>query len=207
MRCIRNKGFTAVELLIVISIMVIVFVATTLFGRDIFALSTIFRGSLDEQFEARKLVKDVVAEIRRIAPAQNGAYPLSNVSTSTMTFYVDLESDGVAERVRYYLDDTTLYKGVIVPSGNPLVYDEDDEEISSYVELVINPSASSTPIFEYFGNTYTGASTSDPMTYPISIEDVRHVSVTFVLDKYSNRDPGPISVTSHGTIRNLRDDL
>lgn len=204
----KTTGFTAVEVLIALSITVLIFVATTTFGRNVFSLSTVLRGGLDEQFEARKLVKDVIAEIRRIAPADNGAYPLADVSTSTITFYIDLENDGTAERVRYFLDDTILYKGVITPSGDPVVYNEDDEIISPYVHLVVNSSVSTTtPIFEYFDKTYTGASTSLPLSYPLSINEIRNIRVTFVLDKFTNRNPGPLEVTSHGTIRNLRDDL
>src|SRR3989344_5140242 len=64
----------------------------------------------------------MVRTMREASYASNGAYPVVSMSTSSFTFYTDIDSDTSVERVHYYLTGLSLIEGVANPSGDPPVY-------------------------------------------------------------------------------------
>jgi hypothetical protein len=107
------------------------------------------------------------------------------------------------EQVRYFLQGRDFKKGVIKPTGSPLVYNQGVEQITTLVKDVSN--ATSTPIFEYFDSSYTG--TSSPLATPVQVTKVRLVRINIKIEKDPNRAPAPITVTSQVFLRNLKDNL
>ncbi len=196
-------GFSLVETLVAVAILTLVIFAATTLQRDIFALNIFFQGSLNTQLDARHVIKVMVAELREASPSSLGGYPIELASTTAITFYSDINNDGLKERVRYYLSGNRVMKGVLSPTGNPLVYNNANETNST---LITGYVASSTlPMFQYFTSTYAGTST--PLTYPIDLSRIRLVKISVIIDRDTNRSPVPITVTSQVTIRNLKDNL
>ncbi|MEN9342153.1 MAG: hypothetical protein RIQ54_409 [Candidatus Parcubacteria bacterium] len=142
----------------------------------------------------------MTSEIRSAAVSSIGSYPLITTTSSTFSFYSDIDHDNLFEQVTYSLSSSTIIKTVIKPIGNPLSYPTSTQIISSVVEYVV--LASSTPLFQYFDSSYTG--TEDALSEPISISAVRSVLVSF----YTDLDPGvvvrPVFFQNFVTIRNLR---
>lgn len=199
----KKSGFTITEILISLGIFVLISLAIANFGGDIFFLNSSLQSNLSVQIDARRVLRVMVSELRGASPSSLGAYPLSQVGTSTLVFYSNIDSDSYKERVRYFLQGNKLMRGILKPSGSPLSYNIANESVDVLINDVVN--SSTTPIFKYFDSSYTGVSA--PLSDPVNILSVRLVQVTVLIDHDVSRVPGPISVTTMGTLRNLKDNL
>lgn len=199
----NNRGFTMVEMLIVLAVMSMFIVVASTFNKDVFSLNTNLQSSLNAQLDARHLVKVMVAELRKASPSALGTYPIESASSTAVTFYSDVDNNGVIDKVRYYLTGNTIRKSVTVPTGSPLSYNPANEVLSTIINNIV--SSSTLPIFQYYSSNYAG--TSSPLTYPLDIQAVRLVKITVIIDNDPNRSPVPIIVTSSVSMRNLKDNL
>lgn len=198
------RGFTLVETLVAMFILTLILAAIMNFGHDLFFINDVSSNSLLAQQEGRQVLRQMVAELRSIAPASgNGSYPLAVAATSSITFFSDLDDDSVPEQIRYFLAGTTLKRGVIKPAGNPLTYNPANEKLSTLVTSVAN--ASGDAIFNYYDDGYAGTST--PLTLPVDVHLARLVKINVVIDANPNRPPAPITVTSQASLRNLKNNL
>jgi prepilin-type N-terminal cleavage/methylation domain-containing protein len=199
----NKKGFTLVEVLVATFIATMIFFAVFYFGQGIFSFNSNAQANLSAQSDARRVLKNIVEELRSASPSSLGSYPISLAGTSTLTFFVNLDSDAYKEQVRYFLSSSQLKRGIIKPSGSPLTYNPANEQISLMIRDISN--ATSTPIFDYFDSNYAGTTT--PLTQPVQITKIRLVRVNINIDKDKNRSPSPINVTSQVFLRNLKDNL
>ena len=135
-------------------------------------------------------------------PSANGAYPIASASTSTITFFSDVDADSIEDQVRYYIASTTVYKGVIKPTGSPLTYS--GSETTKILATGIRNS-SSTPVFEYYDSNYAG--TSSPMTYPLTITSIRLIKINLTIDTDVNKAPIWRTFSTQVGLRNLKDNL
>jgi prepilin-type N-terminal cleavage/methylation domain-containing protein len=195
-----KKGFTLVELLISIFIISLLTVVINSFARDVFYMSYTLSDSMSAQFDARHIVDSMASELREASQSSLGAYPLVLTGDNSITFYSDLNNDGLEEQVRYFLSSTTLEQGVVVPTGSPLSYNQANEKISTLISSVV--SSSTQPIFQYYPSTYAG--TSSPLTQPVNINNVSFVKITVIIDKNTNHAPSQVVVTSGVSLRNLK---
>lgn len=199
----KTSGFTLIEILVSVGILVVIVLAVGSFQGDVFFIGNSVKDNLNSQIDARNVLRKLIAELRSVSPSSLGAYPIASAGTSTLIFYSNIDADAYKERVRYFLQEKSLKRGVIKPSGSPLVYDTGSESVSNVIQDVAN--STSTPIFEYFDKNFTGTST--PLADPVNIPDVRLIRVTVIIDKDTNRAPGPFTATSQGMLRNLKDNL
>ncbi len=194
-------GFTTIELIVGVSIVVLLSIALFSFQKDVFSLNTIISNSIVGQSETRRAFKFMTAEIRSTSQSSIGSYPIAQAATSSITFYSDSDDDGLKERIRYFLQGTTLKKGVLKPTGNPFVYDIANETISDVVHDVTNGT---TTTFYYYNSNYTG--TTSPLTDPVDVLAVRLVKIVLTID-HDSRSPSPLTVTTQVTLRNIKDNL
>lgn len=198
-----QRGFTLGELLISIFILSILTITVTSFQRDIFILNRTIDNNLSAQLELRRITKIMVSELRKSSVSSVGGYPISIASTSELVFFSDISGDGLKERVRYFVNNNRLLKGVVVPSGNPLTYNLVNEAVTT---LMSDVRASSTqPIFQYFSEDYSGSSL--PLSFPVNIPDIRLIKITVIIDKDPNLPPAEIVGSSQVNLRNLKDNL
>jgi prepilin-type N-terminal cleavage/methylation domain-containing protein len=197
-----NKGFSLVEILVVVAIAAAIFMAVFNFGVGIFSFNSNAQNNLTAQSDARRVLKDIIKELRSASPGSLGSYPITLASTTAITFFADIDNDIYKEQIRYFLQGKELKKGVIKPVGSPLTYDPDNEQISTLIGDIDNGS---TPIFEYFDSNYTGTST--PLAQPVQITKIRLIRATFKIEKDPNKSSGPIIVESQVFLRNLKDNL
>jgi len=142
----------------------------------------------------------MTSEIRTASIADTGAYVIGLATASAFIFYADIDSDGLKEKIRYFLNGPLLQKGVVKPVGSPLTYNEANEVISTLVSNITNTS-----IFDYYDKNYTGTET--PLVFPVNIALVRLVKITLTVDKDANRTPEPITFSTQISIRNLKDNI
>ncbi len=197
----NSRGVTLVELVVAIGI----FALLSLGAAEIIIIG--FRSNaaiwehLEVQRDARRAVQQVVNVVRQAETSSVGAYPVAGAGANELIVYSNIDNNGYRERVRFFLDGTTLKKGIITPSGSPLVYETATETITDVANNVTNVSLG-TPIFSYYNSVYTG--TEAAMAQPVVVGDVRIISVRLILDKNPNVLPGAYDVESFAQIRNLK---
>jgi type II secretory pathway pseudopilin PulG len=201
-KVLNKKGFMMTEILVAVAIASAIFLVVFNFGTSIFSFNSSAQANLSAQTDGRRVLKNIVKELRSASPSSLGSYPLTLASITAITFFVDLDNDVYKEQVRYFLQGKELKRGVIKPSGSPLTYDPGNEQISTVITDINNGA---TPIFDYFDSSYAGTST--PLTQPVQITKVRFVRTTLMIDRDQSRSPLPIMVTSQVFLRNLKDNL
>lgn len=198
----HKKGFSLVEIIIVIAISAAIFMAVFNFGQSIFSFNSSAQQNLSAQSDARRVLKNIVEELRGASSSSLGSYPIILAGTTTLTFFVNIDSDAYKEQIRYFLQNRELKRGIIKPSGSPLSYNPANEQVITLIRDINNGA---TPIFEYFSSSYTGTST--PMVQPVQITMIRLVRITVKIEKDPNKSLGPLIVESQVSLRNLKDNL
>lgn len=197
-----SQGFTLVEIIITIAIIGAMAVVIGVFERNIYYFKSIFEGSITQKDNARHILESVTNEIRSASPSSAGGYPLEEVNPQSFTFYADIDTDGIKERIRYFLSGTELKKGVIVPTGNPFLYLPVNEKITTIISGVHNGS---NPVFEYYDTNYDGITAA--LASPVPVLSVRLVKITLQLYTATKGAPVQMTVTTQISIRNLKDNL
>ncbi len=190
-------------MLIATSITLVVLAGGWSLAKTVLSFNTTAYDSLSAQADLLKVMNVWSQELRVAARAETGAFPVLTAATNTLTFYSDIDDDGVVERVRYFLSGTKMRKGIIEPTGTPLGYVLASETVVDQVQNVV---ASATGIFQYYDSSYTGsASATAPLPLPINTSFIRLVKITLSVDKDTRRPPAPVQVITEVSLRNLKD--
>lgn len=197
-----STGFTLIEALIGVALSILVGSGIWVAQRQIFGTQALVRDSLMAQTEARRALKDMITVIREASSAGDGSYAIAQAAEASFIFYTDQRGNGVKDRIRYFLDGSTLKKGVIVPSGSPLSYDAGNETTQ---EIVHNVANGTQPVFQYYDSLYNG--TTPPLSFPVSAMSVRLVNVTLIIDQNPQKLPEAFTLNTRVTLRNLKDNL
>ena len=192
-----------VELLVALAIFAVVIIAVGAMGANIFIFNSTTTGSYQATQNSQAILKTILKEIREASPGANGAYPIVNTGSTTLSFFSDIDNDGVTEQVTYNLIGSTFYRAVIKATGNPPVYSLANQSTTTLITNVINGSA--LPSFQYFDTNYTG--TSSPLVQPVSPSMVKLIQINQRIDIDPNRSPLPIIFTVQANIRNLKTNL
>ncbi|MES2931465.1 MAG: hypothetical protein V4682_02060 [Patescibacteria group bacterium] len=189
------RGLTLMEMLVVVGI-------TGLVGVGVLSMISYFYKSNAFLLEATTAVdsasrglNDSLAALREASYGEDGSYPILAAATSSVTFYSDLDVDNSVERVRFYVSNGTLYRGVTDATGNPPSYTGQPEASSIIATWVKN--ATSTPVFRYYDEAGTLLSGT------IDIASVRSVRTRLDVDINPLRAPNILILEGAATLRNL----
>lgn len=171
----HRNGFTLVEVLVVVAIAAIVIMVVGNFGTNIAGLNQLVSLELGAKSTINQTLQGMTEEVRSASVSAAGAYPIESAGTSSFIFYSDINKNGGAERIRYFYATSTIYKGVIAPSGTPATYPTSSEVLTIAVQNV--SLSSSTPLFSYYGATYSGSQA--PLASPVPVAAVRLVGIAF----------------------------
>lgn len=192
------RAFTLAEMLVVIGILSGVGIALSI------AITQTYRGnayvfeSAVSVDNARRGISTALQNLRESTYAEDGAYPVAAAATSTVTFYADVDQDGPVEKVRVYLSNGTLYRGVTNAAGNPPSYAGQTEVVQTVIAYVRNNNTS--PLFTYYDATGAQLGT------PVDVSDVAFVTMDIRVDLNPTRAPNVYALTGSATLRNLRND-
>ena len=181
----KITGMTLVEVLVTTSILVVVMIAVGTFQYNVLNYNRSTQIRLTNIQDATSILKVIARELRASAISANGSYAINAAATSTLTFFADIDSDGLPEQLHYFLTGQTMYRGVIKPIGSPAVYNPAQETLKIIATGVVN--SSTTPLFEYYGSTYTGTSTA--MIYPLVLTSIRLIKTNITIDTDPNKSP------------------
>lgn len=200
----KQKGFTLIEVLVVIAI-----ISLLIFDLSSLA-SFVFTGSQEQISSsanvdyAMNVVSKFTNEIRNASMGNTGSFSLSKADNAEIIFYSSSgASGGNINRIRYWLSDGTLYKGVVVPTGSPLTYNLSSESVSVVQIDLVNGQ---TPLFYYYDGNYNGS--TEPLTQPVNINQIKFVRINLIVLKQVTKDStSNFTVSSGATIRNLKNNL
>ena len=145
--------------------------------------------------------------VRSAEPSANGAQPSSpSPAPSTLSFYTDVNGNGVADQVVFFLSSTTLEQGVtVIPTGTSTY-----NVVNQTNKILINDVKNATSIGDFslvFQTMTANASTSSPLAQPVTTGSVNLVRINLTVDADPNHSPLPITYVSDATLRNLKDNL
>ncbi len=187
---------TLVEMMVVISLVAVVSIALTSMITFVYKSNTFIFQQSTATDNARRGVEFALENLRESTYGADGSYPIHTAATSTITFYADVDNDGVVEQIHYYLASTTLTRGVTNPGGNPPSYGGQTEVLTTIASYVQN--GTSTPLFHYYDNTGT------ELPVPVDISKIASVSVVIGVDVDTRRAPLTFTLIGTATLRNLR---
>ena len=193
-----NRAFTLVETIVVIAITMLICLTLTSLLIYFYRTNAYTLEQTTAVGQARRGVEDAMRYLREASYGADGSYPIFSVATSTITFYTNVDTDTVIERVTYKLVNGTFYRTVIQPAGNPPAY-TGALSTSTIATSVVN--ATSTPVFRYFDDA--GAE----LSAPVNVSKIASIKTTLIVDTNVNRAPVSFTLSGGATLRNLRDQL
>lgn len=195
-----SRGVSMLEIIVVIGIFSILsFGATTLLTRSLRSNDVIWE-QLMTQSEGRKVLKNMVDEVRRAEQSSVGSFPIAIAGEYELVFYANIDSDSFRERVHYWLEGTTLKYGILKPGGSPLSYL--GEETITEVAHDVKNQEENIPIFLYFDESYTGSQNS--LEQPVDVSNIHMIKIQLELEKDPTQTPVPLHVEATAHVRNLK---
>jgi hypothetical protein len=201
----HREGFTLIEIVLVVAMTAGVVFVVASFRSNLDMMENLLNQKLQSRQDIDQSMQIMTTEIRSAGPSSLGAYAIESASTSSFAFFSDTDKDGVYERVRYFVATTTgatttIKRGIVKPTGNPLVYATSSETVTTAIVNVIRPS--STPVFSYFDANYTGSEAA--LASPVDATRIRLVKVNIYADINPSTAPIPTLFSTMINIRNLR---
>lgn len=200
----KTTGFTLIEILIASGILAIILFAV--FGFTHY-LSQSYQFSLTQTLsveEASRTSAQLVREIREIQMGSGGAYPLQQTEDQAITFFTDLDDDGIAEKVRYWLDGTNLNRGVTKAEGTPLSYPEASESVRLVAGNIVNGNL---PIFYYYNQDWPIDELNNPLSHPGRLLSTRLVKIELQVRTGQEQSLAPVTVTNAVAVRSIKSNL
>ena len=193
-----KKGSTLIEIIIGASFVALIVALLIYVGFSLTSFNINFMKSFEPQFELQYVVQNMIKEIRTMRQSSVGSYPISQAASSTFIFFSDIDADGVVERFKYFVSGNALKKGILVPTGNPLIYNEANEET---FDILHNLKIGTSSVFNYYDANYSGSEA--PLSFPINIPDVKLIKAQFTITKSDGTATTTLVIES--TPRELRD--
>lgn len=194
----KTGGFTLIEILVVMGILLLLGGALVTFQVDVFRLNITTQSGLSTNYEIRRTLKNFTANLRTASPSSVGAFPLAEMASSSLVFYANIDTDPAIERVRYFVSSSTLWRGVLKPSGSPLSY-SGTETLETAITGVLDSN-----VFSYYATGEVGTSTL--LYVPVNPQSVRLVRMAVSVDKDPDRPPAISYAETSVLIRNLKVD-
>jgi len=196
---LKQKGFSLIEIMVVLTIMTILIFAVSDFLIRGFK-SNVFGYEQDEAVNsARKAANKIAKELREAMTSATGTYMLNTVATNTIIFFADIDNNTSADRIRYYIENTDLKRGITTPTGTPLSYNLANEKTSVVANYLNNKTL---PIF-----TYYDASSTLIANPTANVSKIRLVHILMKINVTPERAPADFFYETDVQIRNLKDNL
>lgn len=200
----NQKGFTIIEIVVAVSIFSIVSVGLMYLVGVVFTQATKNGSSIANADQTRKLSYQIMQELRNAITASNGAYSIATVSDQQLSFYANVDGGTDIEKVRYYLSNGKLYRGIIKQSSSPINYN--GTETSTVVQNDVANSAT-TPLFYYYDENFDD-NIDNPLTQPVNIANVTYIKLNIeVLKRNGLSVTAKYTVNAGAALRSLKTNL
>ncbi|MDP3882573.1 MAG: prepilin-type N-terminal cleavage/methylation domain-containing protein [Candidatus Staskawiczbacteria bacterium] len=198
-----QKGFTLIEAVVVTAIVAVLMMAVSSMLVKVFSGSKQQYLALDNIDNARIASSRFVNEIRSAVPGVDGSSAISTADSDEIIFHTPDRGDNtLIDRVRYFIQDNVLYKGVIKPTGSPLAYTSSESISAVQPNLTMNGA----DLFYYYDGNYSGD--TQALSQPVNINDIRFVKINLIVLKQTEQGSDSVFYLSTGAAtRSLKDNL
>ena len=203
MKIENKKGMTLVETIVAIGIFAIGIQGFTLLFLKTWKNNSFIIEEGMTSMAVSRCVTELASNLRKIRQADSGEYPIKSGDGFSLTVFLDVDNDGITERVHYYLDQSNLKMGTTKPSGTPAVYPSGDQQAKIIGSYVTN--AQNEPIFYYYNKEYPGDTTHNPLSVPIDVGQVRLIKIHLFVNINPVRAPDNVKIETFAELRNLND--
>ena len=193
-----SKGFTLVEMLVVISLFSLIMLAMTSSIASLYRTNARAFAQSYEVFHARHGIEAATRDIREMTFGDDGTYPLVAMSSTSISFFSDIDRDNSVEFVKYVLSTTTLYRYVYHATGTPVIYSSTTPDATYTISEYVQNNLQSTSTFRYFVDG------GKPAVATSTVTDIRYISLDVIVNVDPNRDPGEYTLHSSISPRNLK---
>ena len=207
-----KEGFTLIEMLIAMAILVIMVGAVTAFFVFLYREQAADIIRIERINIASRAIKKISPEIRKMNRGEDGSYPIKLGKEQTLIFYADVDNDGETERVIYYLSGTNLARILTEPSGDPVGYEAAPDPLPNpldHPEIIAARDVrnGAEPIFRYYDKNYTGA--GDPLEggeteEGVNVTMIRVVEINLDINPENNYLASPFNIKTKIHPRNLK---
>ena len=130
----KKLGFTLLEMLVSIAIFSLLVLGGSIILVKGIRYNNIIWDQLESQSDIRRVLFDVANTIRKAEQSSNGAFAIESADDYELVFYANVDSDSSREKVRYFLENNSLKKGVTKIDDN-FAYSglEDVDVLANYV--------------------------------------------------------------------------
>lgn len=196
-RASRPHGFTLVESVVGLAIFAVLTLVVGRLGFENSRSQLYLETQLDAQNEARFALTRMTQELRGAATSDVGGHPIEYADPLAISFFTNVDLDEEKERIRYFVEGTTLKRAVLEPS-------EVTEKITDLARSVVNGGEGGS-IFTYYGAEYDAFTKKDPLSPPVTPQAIRIVEVALVIDADPETLPAGVTISSQIAIRSLID--
>lgn len=203
---VSPSGFTLIEVLVALTIFLLLLGVFTNFVVQSYRLQTYDVEQGEAVREARTGVEKMVKELREVTSADDGSYGIvpGSALTESITFYSDVDLDQSTERIRYFLENNQLMRGVIEPGSPPLLYDPAEEQIIAVTSFVNNGDIQ---LFTYYNDQYPADVVNNPLADPVDVTEITLVQIELVINVTPTRAPLDFHQISLAQLRNLKEEF
>lgn len=190
------RGLTLVETVVTVGIVAVITVAI---AQSVILFYKANRVAFEESYQIRSAERGLqvlIRDLREATYGDDGAYPLSSIASSSITFYADVDRTNPIEKVTYTLTGKLLQRTVRSSTGNPPTYT--GAVATSTVSEFVRNFDDNQSLFRYFDAA--GAE----VTSSADIASIVSVSVNLIVDITPIHAPGEFTLKSGATLRNLR---
>ena len=200
----KRAGVTLVEIIVAMGIFIIIVIAWNSIIIQSYRSAEFGRQQQEAIRQAQKGIEIMTQEIREASTAENGSYALEKADDNEIIFYSDIDKDVYTERVRYWLDEKSLKKGVVEPTGDPLDYNPANEQTKIISNFVNN---STQPLFTYYNEDYPYDVINNPLPAPARLIDTKLIHIFLRVNIDPSKAPKDFDVESDVQLRNLKTNL
>jgi uncharacterized protein with FMN-binding domain len=179
-------------------------VGTSLLLKNIFVNIRQQYAVSDSTDQAIRVANGFVKEIRNATYGVNGAFPINQATDTQIIFFsTAIKNDGTISRIRYYISNNTLYKGVTDPSGIPSNYNLANEIVTTQITKT---SLGANPLFYYYDGNYNGS--GNALSSPVNLNVIKFIKINLmVLKQLTATSTTTFNVSAGASIRNLKTNL
>jgi hypothetical protein len=185
-----------IEMMVTVGVFVFAMLAITSSVQYFYRTNTYAIEQSSAVAEAQRGVETVVKAMREATHSSAGAYPIITFGPSEFAFYANIDSDAFIERIRYFVQGTSLMREVTDPSGDPPVYGA--VQVTSIISETVRNLEQNVDLFAYYD------AEGDLITDYSDIGAVRFVTMNIVVNVNPDRLPNQLTLRSSAALRNVR---
>lgn len=200
----NSFGFTLVEVMVAMFIFSIITGGVAVFSAYYFKNYSFSFEENQSISIAQTGITTMIREIREARNGDDGSWPIVDALDNSFTFYSDVTNDGRTDRVRYFLNGTSLQRGVIQPTAVPVDYPSANETITTIATSI---DVSTGPLFRYYDGNWPADQIHNPLTQADRLLQTRYVAMYLRINISPNFAALPFEITSGVTIRSMKTNL